>query len=256
MPKINQDKERIGEINKNKFDSIMIIEKYNNYSDIWVRFIDSDNLVNTRYNHFKSGAVLNPFDKSIYSIGYFGEGDYKSSLNGKSTRKYDTWYHMLQRCYSEKSISKHPSYIDCSVSHEWHNFQNFAKWYDENYYEIDDERVHLDKDILTKGNKIYSPENCIFVPLCINSLFTKAESIRGDLPIGVFWNSQSKKYHAHCMNKGKQIPLGKFDTSDKAFRSYKTYKEKLIKQIAEEYKEKIPTKLFDAMINYIVEIDD
>lgn len=102
-----------------------------------------------------------------------GEGNYKVSDNTIVNLNYSTWLSMLKRCYNIEFQFKHSSYIGCSVHEDWHNFQNFAKWYDENYYSIGNERIALDKDILVKGNKIYSPETCIFVPHNINNLFTK-----------------------------------------------------------------------------------
>ena len=78
---------------------------------------------------------------------------------------------MLERCYSQKTQEKHTTYKECSVSEEWYNFQNFAEWMDKNYNYETMQKWHLDKDILFKGNKIYSPERCAFVPQEINVLF-------------------------------------------------------------------------------------
>jgi hypothetical protein len=248
--------ERFGLINKNRFGSIMKIVEYKNYDSVVVKFLENGNLVNTCWDSFCKGSVKNPYDKSIYDVGFLGIGDYKSKIGGgKLTHKYVTWHSMMKRCYKEKQ----PTYKDCTVAPEWHNFQNFAEWYDEYYYTIEGEKVALDKDILFKGNKIYSPETCIFVPQRINSLFVKANSIRGDLPIGVSFNAQYKKYLAVMSILGRKVTrkfLGNYDTPEEAFLSYKTNKEKFIKQIAEDYKNKIPTKLYSAMMNYIVEITD
>ena len=120
--------------------------------------------------------------------------------------------------------------------------------------------MELDKDILYKGNKIYSRETCIFVPQKINSLFVKRDNDRGDCPIGVHPNS-SGNYQVHCSNGyGKQIPLGTYSSKEEAFSVYKNYKEKLIKDVIDSYEGKIPephySKLRNAMYNYKVEIDD
>jgi hypothetical protein len=164
---------------------------------------------------------------------------------------------MLQRCYSKKYQEKEPTYVGCTVCDEWLNFQNFAKWYDENYYEVEGEKMQLDKDILTKGNKIYNPENCIFVSQRINSLFIKCNHLRGVLPIGVSYEAESNKYRALCNNGYKKsIHLGRFTILEEAFKAYKEYKENLIKQIANTYKNKIPKRLYDAMYRYEVEITD
>ena len=56
--------------------------------------------------------------------------------------------------------------------------------------------------------------------------------------------------------KSKQEFLGYYETQEKAFEIYKYYKERNIKQVADYYKGRIPDKLYDALYNYEVEIDD
>ncbi len=180
----------------------------------------------------------------------------------KHIGSYAVWYGMLQRCYSEKCQQKYPTYKNCTVCEEWLYYPNFKKWYEENYYEIDGQRMHLDKDILNKGNKVYSPENCVFVPQGVNKVFTKNDANRGDYPVGVSWNKQNKKYRANCSifdienNKYVYMYLGLHNTPEEAFKVYKTTKEKNIKQVAEYYKGQIPSKLYEAMYRYEVEITD
>jgi hypothetical protein len=244
--------ERIGMINENTYGSIMEIVEYNNVDDIWVKFMGYGNLVHTAWRPFFKGDVKNVYEKRTFGIGYIGEGQYNSRMS-----HYRLWKNMMIRCYDEKWLAKYPTYINCSVSEEWYNFQNFAAWYDENYYQIEGERMELDKDILIKGNKTYSPDTCIFVPQRINYLFTKRDSKRGDFPIGVHFNKRDRAYVAQIMDgKGKKVHLGYFDTPVKAFYTYKATKEKLIKEIAEDYKEHIPVKLYNAMVKYQVEITD
>lgn len=252
-------KERIGTIGYNIYGSKMIVDEYNKYSDVWVRFLNTDYRAQTTWNMFLEGKVKNPYDLRVYGVGYIGEGKYKISENKKLTFVYNTWNGMLQRCYDEKFHNKHPSYKDSRVCEYWLNFQNFASWCSENYYEIDGQRMNLDKDILVKGNKIYSPDVCVFVPQNINKLFTKTDAKRGDFPIGVTktYGNKLNPYIAQCNNgMGKQIKIGYYDSPEKAFLVYKDFKEKIIKQIAEEYKNKIPNNLYKAMMKYKVEITD
>ena len=117
------------------------------------------------YHQIKNGQVKNPYHKSVYGVGCIGIGKYVAHVKRKPTKSYDTWIGMLRRCYSEKSFIRRPTYKDVTVCEEWHNFQTFAKWYEENYIE----GFHLDKDLLSKGNKIYSPETCCFISLEDNS---------------------------------------------------------------------------------------
>lgn len=188
-------------------------------------------------------------------IGSIGKGKYNSI---KDKRAYMVWGGMLDRCYNEKHRNKNKTYVDCEVCEEWLCFQNFAEWYYNNYYEVDDEVMCLDKDILIKGNKKYSPDVCIFVPKRINSLFTKCDRARGSLPVGVRYSHN--RFRVECSTQKNGIKhrerLGHYDTVEEAFEVYKQFKEDYIKEVAEEYKHKIPVKLYEALINYKVEITD
>lgn len=255
--------DRIGEIGINNFGSKMVIVGYRKYSDIDVYFPEYNWTAKcVRYNHFKKGNIKCPYERRFYNIGYIGEGKYKVSENGKLTKCYNTWKGMLRRCYNSKFHEKYLTYKDCEVVKEWHNYTNFGDWFTDNYYEIEGQKMCLDKDILCKGNKIYSPDNCIFVPNNINVLFTKRDKLRGDYPVGVSYNKASEKFMAHCSiydfeeNKTKSIHLGLYDTPEQAFEVYKQFKERNIKKIAGYYKGQIPNKLYDAMYKYKVEITD
>ena len=167
------------------------------------------------------------------------------------------WGSMIQRCSDNKLHQVENTYADCQICEDWKLFSNFYKWFCDNYYELEDESVQLDKDILIKGNKLYSPQTCCFVPHTINSLFTKSNKMRGNTPIGVSWITRDRVYRAQC-NDGRKhrIGLGDCHTPEEAFNAYKIYKEKVIKQIAEEYKNVIPQKVYEAMYKYEVEITD
>lgn len=250
---------RVGETNFNKYDSKMTIVEYISYSNIIVEF---ENKFKTKasYKQFLKGYISNPYDKSLYGIGYLGEGKYKTKINNKFTPQYNRWVNMMTRCYNKKTHMVQPTYAECLVDPIWHNFQKFAEWYDKNYYEVDNETMCLDKDILIKGNKIYSPENCIFVPERINSLFLKCDKRRGNLPIGITLHKRKIKKDNYMVqmqnNNGKPIFIGVFDTTEEAFIAYKNSKEQVIKQMAENYKDKIPKKLYNALYYYEVEIID
>lgn len=232
----------------------MIITNYRSSRDIDVYFPDSGHTtINRGYSEFKKGVLKDLYAPTFLGIGYLGEGKYKS---GDNRKRHLTWCHILERCYNPKTQQKHPSYIGCTVTEEWHNFQNFAKWFDDNYYEIPNEIMCLDKDILIKGNKIYSPDTCVFVPNDINVLFTKTNRKRGDYPIGVSYHKKLNKYQANCNKDGELIYLGVHNTPLEAFSVYKKYKENLIKIVADKYKNYIPFKLYEALYDYKVEIDD
>ena len=249
--------DRTGEEGYNNFGSKMIIVRSNGNNDIDILFPKYKYIVKNRmYTDFKRGKISCPYEPRIFNKGYIGEGKYKISKNGKYTKVYKTWKNMLERCYDEKFQNKNPTYKNCTVYEEWHNFQNFAKWYENNYYEINNQKMCLDKDILIKGNKIYSPETCLFVPSNINNLFVKNNAKRGDLPIGVYYYKRNGKFKAQCSDGNKYINLGNYNTPQEAFQVYKKFKENLIKQVADEYKPYIPKELYEAMYRWEVDIND
>ena len=253
--------DRIGEESINNFGSKMVIKEYRGCMDIDVYFPEYNwTFKHATYQSFKNGKIKCPYEPSIYGVGYLGEGKYVATENGKHKKEYRIWYDVLRRCYDPKVQEKYPTYKGCTVENYLLNFQNAAEWIKNNYYEVLGERMHLDKDILCKGNKVYSRETCIFVPERINSLFVKRDKSRGKDPIGVS-DLPSGNYQVNCSNGyGKYIYLGTYSTKEEAFRVYKEYKEKVIKEVIDSYEGKIPepfySRLKTAMYNYKVEIDD
>lgn len=242
--------------NFNKENEKMIIKDYINSKNIIVYFPKYNYYTKCNLKNFKLGYVKCPYSRKIFGVGYLGEGEYISRKNGKITKEYDLWRGMLRRCYSKENKKEFNRYKDVSVCDEWLNFQNLAKWYNENYYEIEGQRMELDKDILKKNNKTYSPEYCVFVTSGINNLFLKNNKNRGKYPIGVSYNKKAKKFSSICNVNNKQCYLGLFDNSKDAFIAYKTFKENYIKNIANEYKEYIPNRLYEALLKYEIEITD
>ena len=253
--------DRTGEEKYNSFGSKMIIKEYKSNKDIDVYFPEYNwTFKHATYQSFKTGKIKCPYEKRYFGKGYLGEGKYNMSENGKNTYKYNIWRDMLRRCYDPKYQERYPTYKGCKVEDFLLNFQHMGEWINENYYEVPGEKICLDKDILYKGNKIYSRETCIFVPERINLLFIKHDNARGNDPIGVRLR-QSGNYQARCSNAyGKYVTLGTYNSEEEAFQVYKNYKEKVIKETIDSYEGKIPephySRLKTAMYNYEVEIDD
>ena len=248
----NYKNDRLYQVSVNNNGTPMKIVEYVDANNMKVQFQDSyECVVNTRYERFLNGKVGNPYDKTVCGIGFVGIGKHSVCEDGKVTLKYRHWAHMLERCVSDK----YSWYNGVSVCDKWSSYQEFGDWFDENYYTIEGCNMQLDKDIIVKGNKVYSPNTCIFVPSFLNAMFTKSTAMRGVYPIGV--TKSGKKYCA-SLNKGgfKRVFLGVYDTTDEAFGVYKKAKESYIKEVADKYKELIPNKLYEALYNYEVEITD
>ena len=158
---------------------------------------------------------------------------------------------MINRCYSPKSLNTHKTYQDCSVSDEWLVLSNFKSWCERHYMEGYD----LDKDLLVKGNKVYSSETCCFLPKVFNIIIKDLN--KGKYRKGVSIFRHNKYISTTCINRNK-IHLGCFNTEQEATLAYKTAKEKYIKELAEKYFQegKITEKVYNALMKYEVEITD
>ena len=185
---------------------------------------------------------------------------YPSWDGKKILKEYDLWRRLIARC-SQKIWDKRPTYKGTHFSDNFSNYSFFYEWCQTQVgFCNKDEKGrcwNLDKDLLGKGNKVYSEDTCVFVPQRINLLLTKRGASRGDWPVGVSWDKSAKKFQANCKNGGgKQQYLGLFSTPQEAFRAYKTFKEALIKQVANEYKDQLDPRAYEALLNYQVEVTD
>lgn len=164
---------------------------------------------------------------------------------------YQKWLSMLKRCYDKNFHAKYPSYANCKVCTEWLTLSNFVNWFNQNYKD----GYELDKDILVKGNKEYSPDKCCFVPNLINTTLTTRKVGKYGLGISTYRNN---KYLCSFSKNGRKIHLGCFNTEKEAKLAYKSAKEQYVKELAEKYFQegKITKKVYDALMKYEVEITD
>ena len=233
--------------------TIEIIEYYSRL-ECTIRFDDGVVLNKLRYPHVVNGYVKNPNHKSVCGVGYLGVGKYKRHENKKPTIQYSKWKQMIERCYSKGHLLRYPTYSTATVYEEWHNFQVFAEWFENNYDSKVMQGWELDKDILIKNNKLYSPEKCVIIPKEINYILLKSDSIRGLYPIGV--SKSRNKFTAHLTKNNGSFYLGTYKTAEEAFQAYKTAKEEYIKELADKWRARITEPTYKAMYNYEVEITD
>lgn len=227
-----------------------------------IRFVDSGYEAIVYTGNFLKGNVKDKIsikNKKYNRYGYVGS----ESKNVKKDKAYSYWLHMIRRtCDIDfKNEHRNLAYKDCDVCDEWLNYSNFKKWFDKNYYECPfGGKMCLDKDILHKGNKIYSPENCCFVPNNINVAFLKQKYHKNkNIPIGskqIKLKNGKFKYIVRVTEHGKEHHVGVFYSKQEAFMAYKEEKERYLKELAELYKPYIPQRVYKAMIDYEVEDND
>lgn len=141
---------------------------------------------------------------------------------------YRTWVDMLKRCYDKSYQERFPTYKDCHVCEEWLMFSNFKAWMEQQ----DWEGKYLDKDLLFRGNNVYSPKTCIFIRPLVNNFIVESNAKRGKYPLGVSFHKQTGKFQARCSNlsRGSKF-LGMFSTPEEAHAAYLVGKAKLAEEI-------------------------
>ena len=218
------------------------------------------NGANSKYNNliYVSDKEFHDLKKEKITVSGLGrEQKYVPFLNNNRMKAMRLWNDMYSRCYNEKLHKRFPKYIGCTICDYWlEDKERFYKWVEENYYMVGNEQMDLDKDILCKGNKVYSPETCVFVPHTINTLFLNCKRKRGKYPVGVSYEKAKRRYRASLNVDDRNIKLGQYNTAEEAFMDYKRHKEALILVTADRYKGRIPDKVYKAMMNWKIEIDD
>ena len=248
-------KDCVGKVCKSKSSGDFKILKYNDAYNVEIQFLKTGYETTAQLGDIKIGKVKDPYSPSVYGVGILGT-KYLSTVSGRNTKEYALWMDMLRRCYSDNFKKKRPTYIGCEVSDNFKSYEYFYEWCHKQIG-FDNDRFHLDKDLLVKGNKIYSEDSCVFIPQEINTLLTKSTSSRGEHLIGVCWSKTHKAFIARVRkNKGKSEHLGLFTTELEAFNAYKQAKEAFVKEQANKWKGQIDDRAYNALMNYTVEITD
>lgn len=203
--------------------------------------------------------------KASFGVGFYSDISNITSeeLNSKSN---SLWRKMLSFCYSTSPNNRDKKGRIYTVCKEWYDYNNFKKWYDENYYTLDNEMVFFSAMCIKKDNTHFCPQLCTFVPQSILCLLYGRikEDYDNKCMCGVKIVKNKNKYSYKCtmkiapeLNNGSDTYyIGTFETEEEAFINYKIIKELYIKGVAYHYKDKIPEKLYNAMIHWEIEKDD
>ena len=243
----------VGEVYENKVGLKFVVIEYNGCNDVKVKFVDSSYTTFSTTGNIRSGSVKDKMSPSVYGVGVVGVNSI--STNRKPHQEYVFWNSMLQRCYDLSYQLKRPTYIGCTSSNNFKYYPYFKDWCNKQVG-FGNKGWCLDKDILVKGNKLYSEDTCCFVPREINSLFALSGNTRGLNPIGVQFNLEEGNYSARVSRDGKHCHIGTYETKEDAFLWYKEAKELHIKSVAKRWFGKIDQNVFNALMTYEVGILD
>lgn len=169
-----------GSVHNIKYYGDVEVVHYEDSGNVLVRFINTGYEVNAQAGHIRRGIVKDKLARTVSGVGFIGEGLYKAQVKGKQTLQYQQWSSMIRRCYNKGFLEMNPTYQGCTVHEDWHNFQNFAHWFDKNYVAGWD----LDKDIKVDGNRVYSTDTCLFVPVKENAIKAQAKHFNFISPDG------------------------------------------------------------------------
>ena len=187
---------------------------------------------------------------TVCGVG-FNDAPFEIKVGDGFVWQYDVWKTMLRRCFSEKFKACHPTYKDVTCCSEWLSFGNFIEWVSKEVgYKGKPQGYCLDKDLVIRGNKIYSPEACSFVPQAVNLLLATSGAIRGDWPVGVDLHKRTGRFRAQLNCYGKVDYLGLFDNPQDAFAAYKIAKEAQIKVVALQYKGVLKPAVYESLVNW------
>lgn len=238
-----------GLVLSSKQDGDFKIIEYAHNKHVVVRFLETGYETVGRIGNVLNGQVKDRAKPSVYGVGIVG--DSAIVVEGTKSKEYSVWVRMLDRCYSLKESS--PTYEGCEVSDFFKFFPNFVSWC-HNQIGFNQDGFALDKDILVKGNKLYSETTCCFVPREINNLFTNRKTSSVGVIIGTF--KHGDRFGARFSKATRTTHLGYFNTEIEAFCAYKKAKEAHIKEVANRWMGKIDHRVYDALMNWTIEIDD
>lgn len=186
------------------------------------------------------GTIKNPYHRSVQGVGYHGVGEYKTQVNKVLDLAYKKWRGMMTRNYYDDYESRLTSYKDCYVADEWHNLQTFSDWY---YGQVGwDKGFELDKDLLSEGGKVYSPETCCLIPREINTAIvslTNSDSIMG------YHERRNGLFEVHVkVIKGS---YKSFRDKDDAINYYLSLKKKIVEDLILKWDGKVDNKVIEKL---------
>ena len=234
-----------GSVFETKYDDSVVVLEYKTSHEVLVKIRSNGEVRSVSAFQIREGSIKTKTRLIL-------KDETAQKLRRRARYKHRS---MFERCSSKDSAIKYPTYSDCTISENFKDINFFHQWCLEQVGFVND-NWHLDKDILIKGNRVYSEYTCCFVPEEINLMFVTHKSNRGALPIGVSYCKPFNLYQSRLRKNNKTVDLGFYCTPEEAFQAYKDAKESHIKGVANKWKDQIDIKVYEALIKYEVEITD
>ena len=244
----------VGSLVKTNNFGYLLITRYVSSREVYSKFIDTGYEVKTTMQQLLKGNINDRLKPTVFGVGVIGECLTVDSC-GNRLKEYQVWKGMLERCYSDKFQAKKPTYKGCIVSENFVCYPYFKKWCTKQVG-FGNKGWHLDKDILSKGNKVYSEDTCCFVPQEINSLLVRSNATRGKYPLGVSYLTRLGMFEASVSLGGRNKRIGRFYNAQEAFYAYKEVKESYIKEVANKWRGNIDHRVYEALMSWNIEITD
>lgn len=248
----------VGDVFETNLNGKLEVVNYKSALEVTVRFLNTGYETTVEASQVRSGEVRDWTLPKAFGVGIMEDVDI--SLKETYPKHKQLWQNMLSRCYNNNTeyVGKYES---CYVSEEFLHFKNFREWCDKqtgfNAKDSKGKAFALDKDLLIKGNLLYSKDTCCFIPREINNLLLTTRKLRGDLPIGVQrTKAKTVKFIATLSKYGSHQKLGTYDTPEEAFYAYREAKELYIKEVANKWKDQIDPRAYEGLMNWCVDITD
>ena len=226
---------------------IVTVLDYIDCSNVLIKFENSGAIKTVRADHLRCGNIKDQTQPTVYGVGVVGENFDKGESHSLT---YNTWNGMLQRCYDPKLKQRRKTYEGCFVDTVFLDYEYFKEWC-HNQKGFGNKGFALDKDILIKGNKLYSEDTCCFVPTEINSMIAGLSS-KGDKVTGIYQNCKNGNWYLNTDYQNGHKKRGVFSDLKEAELEYLKLKTENIKSVAEKWKSQIDIRVYNALINWEV----
>lgn len=236
----------------NNYGDMKVVE-YNGWDNVKVQFLNTGYTTICQMSQLRAGNVRDKSLPSNQGIGIVGN-KYPTIINGKECHEYNTWSGIIRRCYDDRHSLKSASYKDCTVSENFKSYEYFYEWC-QKQIGFGNYGWQIDKDLLIKGNRVYSEDTCVFVPAEINIALINRKKDRGNYPLGVN-RRENGRFQSSVYMLGARKYLGTYDTPEDAFMVYKQAKEQYLQHLAYKWELYIDPRAFEALLHYNVDIND